>query len=197
MLPKNWPLLLGVACGSGAITYGLATGTTDLEGWRFAARWSGRISYPLFLIVFMASSAARLFPSGWTGAWLRDRRWWGLGFAACFGLHVVALVIFNALRGRFPPAGLFDLGVLACALLLMMALTSTNAAQRRLGRAWKWLHRAGMGLFLFIYGRPGDDWFNVFTLTAGAALLLRLVAEWKAWHDRAASRAETVRPAAN
>lgn len=172
--PKYWPLWLGVACGGGAIAYGLANGATDLEGWRLAARWSGRVSFPLFMVVFAASALARLFPLRWSKALLRERRWWGLGFAACFGLHVVALVLFNALRDRFPPTGLLDIGVLASALLLLMALTSTLTAQRRLGRAWKWLHRAGMWLFLFIYGRPGDDWFNIWTVTAGLGVLLKL-----------------------
>lgn len=185
MPPKHWPVWLGVACGCAAIGYGLANGATELESWRLAARWSGRISYPLFLIVFVASALARLFPQGWTKALLRDRRWWGLGFAACFGLHVAALVIFNAMRGRFPPAGVVDIGVLASALLLLMVLTSSAAAQRRLGRAWKWLHRAGMWLFLFIYGRPGDDWFNIWTVTAGLGMLLWLAAWWKAKRLRA------------
>jgi DMSO/TMAO reductase YedYZ heme-binding membrane subunit len=162
------------------------------EGWQLAARYTARASYPFFLITFVASSVLRLHHRPWTVALLRDRRWWGLGFAACFFVHLLALLIYNWLRDNFPPAGILDGGVWAYAILLAMVLTSTDRARRRLGRWWKVLHRVGMWGFFFIFVlSPYADAllhlkrlaFNPltdpYTLAGAAALAIRITAWWQ------------------
>ena len=179
-MPKRWPLWLGLAVGASVLLAGLVSASSADESWRLAARWTGRASFPLFTVTFVASSLARLYPRSWTRALLRDRRWWGLGFAACFAIHLLALSVYNWRIGDFPPVGLVDPGVFAYALLLAMVLTSNGAAQRRLGRGWKWLHTAGMWTFLLIFGRPGSDPVAmIYTATALLAVSLRIAAAWK------------------
>ena len=179
-MPKQWPTWLGLAVGLIALSLGILNGPTLDDGWRLAARWTGRASFPLFIVTFVASSLATLYPRPWTRALLRARRWWGLGFAACFAVHLVALSIFNWRTGNFPPAGLVDPGVLAYALLLSMVLTSNHTAQRAMGRRWIWLHRTGMWVFLLIFGQPGKGLIAAtYTLVSLSAACLRIAAWWQ------------------
>ena len=146
-----WPTWLGLLAGLAALATGLLVGSDLQEGWQLAARYTARASFPFFIVTFVASSILRLYRRPWTKALLRDRRWWGLGFASCFFVHLVALLTYNWLMDRFPPAGLLDRGVWAYAVLLAMVLTSTDGARRRLGRWWTVLHRVGMWGFFFIF----------------------------------------------
>lgn len=146
-----WPTWLGLLAGLAALATGLLAGSDLQEGWQLAARYTARASFPFFIVTFVASSILRLYRRPWTKALLRDRRWWGLGFASCFFVHLVALLTYNWLMDRFPPAGLLDRGVWAYAVLLAMVLTSTDGARRRLGRWWTVLHRVGMWGFFFIF----------------------------------------------
>lgn len=181
-MPKRWPIWLGFTLGLIALSSGLLSGSSADESWQLAARWTGRVSFPLFIVTFVASSLAYLFPYPWTIELLRNRRWWGLGFASCFTLHLVALSVFNWHIGKFPPVGLVDPGVLAYALMLAMVLTSNRRAQRWMGRGWKWLHRTGMWVFLLIFGQPGEGLFpTIYMLVSFAALCMRIAA-W--WHRR-------------
>lgn len=179
-MPKRWPTWFGFAVGLTALSLGIASGSSLDEGWELAARWTGRASFPLFVVTFVASSLATLFPRPWTRTLLRERRWWGLGFAACFAVHLVALSVFNWRMGRFPPVDSVNAGVLAYALLLAMVLTSNGAAQRRLGRGWTWLHRTGMWVFLVIFGLPGEGPADMaYTLVSLSAAGLRVAAWWQ------------------
>jgi methionine sulfoxide reductase heme-binding subunit len=197
---KHWPIWLGLAVGFVAIAIGLLTGGAGQEGWQLAARYTARASFPLFIATFSASAVVRLYPADWAKALLRNRRDWGLGFAAAFALHLVALSVNNALQDNFPPAGPTDPGFIAYTLLLAMALTSTDAARRHLGRWWKVLHTAGMWLFWMIFAvQPyfeailrlewpdrnplGDP----YTMTCLAAAGMRLLAWYKGWRKRRAA----------
>ena len=148
---KVWPTWLGLFAGLGAITAGLMMGADTQEGWQLAARYTARASFPFFIITFVASAIHIVYRRPWSIALLRDRRWWGLGFASCFIAHLVALLMNNWLKGNFPPAGLLDPGVWVYAILLAMVLTSTDEARHRMGRWWKVLHRLGMWALFFIF----------------------------------------------
>ena len=189
---KTWPTWLGLLAGLAALTAGLSLGSDPQEGWQLAARYTARASYPFFLVTFVASSILRLHRRPWTMALLRDRRWWGLGFASCFFVHLVALLAYNWMRDQFPPAGLLDRGVWAYALLLAMVLTSTDGARRRLGRWWTVLHRVGMWGFFFIFVlSPYVDALlalrlpdfepltDPYTVLGVVALAVRIAASWR------------------
>ncbi len=148
---KVWPTWLGLFAGLAALLAGIVAGTDTQEGWQLAARYTARMSFPFFMVTFLASSILRLYRRPWTIALRRDRRWWGLGFASCFLLHLLALLTYNWLIENFPPAGFLDGGVWAYVVLLAMVITSTNRARFRLGRWWTLLHRIGMWGFFFIF----------------------------------------------
>jgi DMSO/TMAO reductase YedYZ heme-binding membrane subunit len=187
-----WPTWLGLLAGLAALAAGLLAGSDLQEGWQLAARYTARASFPFFLVTFVASSVLRLHRRPWTKALLRDRRWWGLGFAGCFFVHLVALLTFNWLKDRFPPVGLLDSGVWAYTVLLAMVLTSTDGARRRLGRWWTVLHRVGMWSFFFIFVLSSyldallalkmpdfNPLTDVYLLTGVAAVALRVAAWWQ------------------
>ena len=75
-----------------------------------------------------------------------------------------------------------SIGLLAFALLIPLALTSTNGWQRRLGRRWKVLHRLVYFavplsiLHYFWLERDIHDWVLVYTLTVVFLFAVRLPA---------------------
>lgn len=150
-MKRYWPTYLGFLAGLTAIGAGLHFGENGEHGWQLAARWTARASFPLFIVTFAASAVVRLHHAPWAKTLLRNRRWWGLGFAACFTLHVASLSIYNSLKGNFPPTGPSDPGFYVYLLMLAMVLTSTDIARRRLGKGWKVLHRLGMWAFWLVF----------------------------------------------
>jgi DMSO/TMAO reductase YedYZ heme-binding membrane subunit len=181
---------LGAAGGLAAGALGLATGGAGAEGLRLAARYTARLAFLLFLPVYLASAWHRLAPgaaSRWT---LRRRRALGLGFASAHSVHLAALLA--AVRASGEPMALSTavVGGGAYAMTLAMALTSNDAAVRRLGRRWKTLHRVGIHWIWFVFafsyaGRVagGHAFFVPFAALALGALALRLVA-WRAARRR-------------
>jgi hypothetical protein len=128
-------MALGLALSLLALAAGLAAGTTQHESWHLAARWTARVGFPIFLLTYLASSLFRLSPAPWSRALVRDRRWWGLGFAASHTVHLVALVVAVSLDPE--PRTLASLvpGSLAYLFILAMALTSSSAHSAGTGNA--------------------------------------------------------------
>jgi len=155
MQSRNVPILLGGLLGLLAIGAGFWLGTGQVEDWQFAARYTARVGFPLFLLTYAASSLVRLWPGDSTRALLRHRRQWGLGFALAHSIHLVALIVYLTLSGESRPIGVLIGGGTAYALMFAMALTSNDAAMRAMGIWWKRLHRTGIhvlwGVFAFSY----------------------------------------------
>jgi DMSO/TMAO reductase YedYZ heme-binding membrane subunit len=150
-MARRWPVFVGLGLSLAALGIGLLIEPDRIEGWHFAARWTARVGLPVFLAVYLASSLVRLWPAGWNRALLRDRRWWGLGFAASHTVHLVALVTYLQISGTPRTIGSLIPGGIAYALLFAMALTSSDAAMRALGRNWKRLHTLGIHYIWFIF----------------------------------------------
>ena len=133
----------------------LWAGPTPSDDALLAARWTARAALPVFLITYLASSLYRLSASENTRALLRRRRQWGLAFALAHSIHLVALLINITLYRPRPLMSLAG-GALAYGFVYLMALTSTDGWQKRLGHRWKQLHSIGMHLtwavFLVGYG---------------------------------------------
>jgi DMSO/TMAO reductase YedYZ heme-binding membrane subunit len=153
--------------------------------------------FPLLILTYSASSLARLWPGPETRALLRERRYWGLGFAACHMIHLAALITFLRLSGTQRPLPTLLGGGLAYVLLIAMALTSTDAAMRRLGKGWKRLHTFGIHWLWFIFafsyvGRIARPETRMIGLIGGgiaiAALGLRIAARVKTRRPAALSR---------
>lgn len=184
-MARKWPIAFGLMLSLLALGAGLAVGATPHESWHLAARWTARVGFPVFLLTYLASSLVRLSPAPWSRALARDRRSWGLGFAASHTIHLIALVA--AIRLDPEPRTLASLipGGTAYAFILAMALTSSNTAMRALGRNWKRLHSAGIHviwlIFTLAYAKriPVPDTRAIgatMTTLALAALLLRTLA---------------------
>jgi sulfoxide reductase heme-binding subunit YedZ len=186
-MARRWPMLLGLLLGLAALYLGLRSGSGPVEGWQLAARWTARVGFPLFILTYSISSLGRLWHSPLIRSIWRDRRWWGLGFAAAHTVHLYALVTFYQLSGREVSIQTLIGGGGAYAIMYLMALTSSDAAMRALGKNWKRLHTAGIHWLWFIFafsylGRVMEGrempWSGVALATALAALGLRIVV----WH---------------
>jgi DMSO/TMAO reductase YedYZ heme-binding membrane subunit len=142
-----------------------------------------------FLLAFSASALARLWPSPGSRWLLAERRYLGLSFAASHAAHGLAI----AALARHSPSFLANvsgttlvLGGLGYAFIAAMAATSTDAAQRALGRAWGILHTVGIYylwlVFVFTYVGPAtrSPFHAVMTLALTAAWALRLTARGRA-----------------
>ena len=109
---------------------------------------TGRSSLALFSMAFVASSVHRLWPSTASRWMLQNRRWIGLSFASSHAIHLALIVTMSF---DFPDpflseqsAGKWLLGGVGYLFVALMALTSSNAAQRWMGmKHWKRLHVIG------------------------------------------------------
>ena len=145
----------------------LAVTGTGQPGRSGAIRWTARSSLVFFLPTFAASALARLRPAPATKWLLRNRRYLGLSLAVSHGFHLLFIVLLASLHTGYFTATTDLAGELGggagFALLLALALTSTDRAQARLGRRrWRALHLTGMyglwAIFTFTYlGRSLAD----------------------------------------
>lgn len=154
-MTRAWPTGLGLLLGLAALWTGLHGAAEPVEQWRLAARWTARIGFPLFILTYSASSLGRLWYGDLTREVWRNRRWWGLGFAATHTVHLYALLTFNSVARHTISTTTLIGGGLAYALLYLMALTSNAAAMRALGKNWRRLHTLGIhwlwAIFTFSY----------------------------------------------
>ncbi len=186
-MARRWPLALGIVAGFGALLLGLQYGKDTLESWQLAARWTARVGFPIFIVTYAASSLGRLWPNALTRRLWRDRRWWGLGFAACHTVHLYALYIYTVMAGHGVSTQTLIGGGGAYAVMYFMALTSNDKAMRALGKNWKRLHTLGIHWLWFIFtfsyfGRIAEGrelpWAAIAFALALSALGLRIAA-WR------------------
>jgi DMSO/TMAO reductase YedYZ heme-binding membrane subunit len=149
----RWPVLLGLVAGMASLATGFLIGHTPTEDWQLAARYTARVGFPLLILAYIARPLHQLSPSGFCKAILARRKWIGLGFAISHTIHLIALVTFFRVSGTAPDPVTVVGGGLAYLLLWAMALTSTAAAQRAMGRWWKRLHRTGIHYLWFVFAQ--------------------------------------------
>jgi len=173
---------LAAAVAAAASALGIAWGEDRAASWLLAARYTARVAFPVFVLVFVASAWQRLAP-GPLPRWLvRHRRALGLSFATMFTVHLVALATYSVVRGESPDPVTLVAGGGAFVALYALALTSTDGAVRRLGaRRWRRLHAFGVYYLWFIFtftyvGRlaRSRDFFAAFALLCVLALLVRI-----------------------
>ena len=152
---------------------------------------SGEASARLLILALCATPLSMLLP-GWWGSRLliRNRRAIGVASFLYGCLHLALYVAsVNDLGAMWQQLGwtYILLGWLAFLALAPLALTSTNASVRRLGRNWKRLHRwaylAAAATYLHwvaIYG--GSVLLNV-TLNFLPILALTAYRIWRDWHS--------------
>jgi sulfoxide reductase heme-binding subunit YedZ len=169
--------VLGLAS---AIMAGRDAGIVEL---RAVIRVTAFTSAVPFLLVFVASAWRRVRPSPPTRWLVAQRRYLGLSVAASHFWHLVALIGLArssaAFRANVSPTTL-AFGGAGFVLLALMAATSTDAAQRALGRGWRRLHTVGIWVlwvdFLVTYvgTAPRSPFHAVMTLLFAIAFALRV-----------------------
>ena len=164
-----------------------AAGGSDEAGVRFVVRASARISFLLFLPVYLAAPLRQFWSTPLT-RWLRiNRRYLGVSFAVAHFLHLLDIGLLSVLLGDAfqREAVAIIVGGASYVFLAAMLFTSFDRTARWLGPIW-WgrLHRTGLHLLWFIFAQSysfsafQDPYFVPFALAVWGALVLRIAA-WR------------------
>jgi DMSO/TMAO reductase YedYZ heme-binding membrane subunit len=150
-LPIAYGLFVAGVCS--AIVTTLEPGAEEV---RAVIRATAFTSSVPFLLLYLAAPLHRLQPSAATRWLLANRRYLGLSVAASHLWHLIAILVVVNVYATAPVARVtLVFGTAGFVLLGLMAATSTDGAQRALGRGWHWLHRVGLHVlwldFVFTY----------------------------------------------
>ncbi|MBX7540406.1 hypothetical protein [Qipengyuania sphaerica] len=184
-MAQRLPYIVAIVFSFAALFAGLAEGADGaFESWNLASRYTARVSFSIFLFAYLARPLVALKPTHITRTLLRNRRHWGLSFAMAHTVHFYALLRVLLIKGDATFTGLAG-GGLIYLIIALMALTSSTAAYRILGKWWKRLHWAGMQAIWFGFaaaylarlGQPGREHIGiVFGGLALIALAIRIAA---------------------
>jgi DMSO/TMAO reductase YedYZ heme-binding membrane subunit len=158
----------------------------EVEGVRMVIRFTARTSLLFFCLAFSAAALARLWPNALTRWQRRNRRQFGVTFAASHTLHAAAIFAF----AKMDPAGYaaatslasYVFGGIGYAFILAMTATSFDATAAALGpRAWRALHLFG-GYYLLLqftvsFGKriPDMPLYGLFLIPLVAVFALRMI----------------------
>jgi methionine sulfoxide reductase heme-binding subunit len=186
-LLESWRLFRLLAFSISAVIC-VALPFTDFQtarGTEFIVLFTVRCALVFFLIAFIASSLAILWPNRGTRWLLSNRRYFGLAFALGMGWHL-SFVAYTLLRfGNHINRMATTLDLIGLAFLLALTLTSFRAIAHRLRPAsWRRLHKTGvyaiwlLATYIYLINvREDADLFHVIALgILVAAWLLRLAA---------------------
>lgn len=135
-----------------AIALAFWWGGPNDEMWSRAARYTVRVSFPLFLIAFSASSLLRLWPSDAMRWFVRNRRGLGLAFATAHGVHAAVVIWIFVQLGELPNTLTLVFGGAGFLAIAVMAATSNDWSVRALGpRAWTRLHTVLIFYIAFVF----------------------------------------------
>lgn len=151
---KKWQIVSTFTTAMGIILVILFAnhGFTE-EGFRFSLQATGRISFFVFLITFLASSLVQLFPSPLTLWMSMNRRYLGLSFAIMYLYHALGFLGVIWLT-RHPGIEGVELiaSIVSYTFLVVMTATSFSSFSRVLS-PWMWasIHTVGMWTFWYFF----------------------------------------------
>ena len=184
---KMWGLsIIALALIVIAIAYAVAPSAASPESLSehigYMLRVTARVGFGALLLAYVARPLVLLI--GWGRPLLIQRRYVGLASAASLTVHFGYVAAFLITSGEPLDwvTGVF--GGAAFALMWTVALTSTDAARRRLGAGWKRLHTIGihyvwlifMQTFVGVALESGSRWAEVMAALGLVALCIRLAA---------------------
>jgi len=148
----------------------------------FMLRVTARAAFGLLLLAYIARPLQQL--TGKARFLLVHRRHLGLAAALAHTVHFAYVSAYLLTSGEALFWQTIVFGGMAFVLLWFMALTSNNAAQRRMGRWWRSLHLTGMHYVWLIFMQTflgtavgtGSPWAWVMVALGAVALVLRLSA---------------------
>ncbi|MDG1165885.1 MAG: hypothetical protein P8N61_11000, partial [Porticoccaceae bacterium] len=127
-------------------------GSDQTEKLLFWARYTARLSFLVFMLVFTASPLNYFIGNRGTQFIWQNRRNLGLSFAYAHGIHLVALSSYLWVTGEQKAPNSMIIGSLVYLMIFAMALTSTNNAVAKMGLVkWKRLHRIGVHSIAFVF----------------------------------------------
>ena len=143
------------------------------------ARYSANLSFLYLFAAFSASALNLRFKNQTTKFLLRNRRYFGLGFALAHSFHLAALIYFFSSTNDEPSMVSIIGGGLGYLLMFAMAITSTDKMIRRLGnKNWRLLHTIGINyligafLFTFIANAFQKDIYSIYTIFTIAVFMI-------------------------
>ena len=155
----------------------------DEENIRTMIRTTARSSFGLFLITFSASSIQSLFCTSWSNWGVQNSRYLGVSFAIS---HFYHLGLLGSRSVLFPNPFFSELNVavlginaLAYAVIIAMALTSSDKAQQMLGARWRQLHFVGAYFIFFVFVATyvpralSDNFYIPFVIAIGVVTILK------------------------
>jgi DMSO/TMAO reductase YedYZ heme-binding membrane subunit len=186
----RWPFFAVLLAVAAIVAGSLAAFDTAPEIWQHITRYTARLSFLIFVIVFASGALAALFPSA-TTRWLRrNRRYTGLSFALAHFLHLFAIIALFVTIEEMPALVSIVGGGLAYVFIAAMAATSNDWSMRKLGpKLWGRLHLVGAwyvwAIFMNSYVSrlasetpPEPKWIFALTATLGFAALGLRIAAW-------------------
>lgn len=114
-------------------------------------RATGRISFPLFLMLSLSGSLYKLIPSPGAYWLLRNRKYLGLAFAIVYLYHALGFTTLIIMTREPNIEGLeLILSIICYGLLVAMTVTSFRAIRRQIS-PWIWNSLHGIGMLFFWY----------------------------------------------
>ena len=166
---NGWPLFYGIAGTISMAVFGYMT-TQDLtvpRGVSEMIQCTVRLSVPFLFLAFAASSMAKLIPTAFCKWLMRNRRYFGLGFASGFAWQLFFILwlaighpdyfdeeVFTGVEDLI----IYQLGPYT--FLTAMTITSFHPVRRKMNqRAWKALH--WVGIYWLWYVVELTYWYEV------------------------------------
>jgi sulfoxide reductase heme-binding subunit YedZ len=150
-------------------------------------RWTARIAFIIFALIFAASSLLAIWPNRFTGWLTANRRYLGLNFALAHIVHLGALTVYFLVTDQTPDTITLVFGGLAYVFVVLMALTSNDKSVALLRANWRRLHIGGIyylwGVFTYTFaGNVFDDNVSALLLFVCIAIMGLCI------HDRLSNR---------
>ena len=154
-LLNGWPLFFLIAAVTFAalVTAYLLIGVDTPEAAVNMIRLSVQFASPWVFLAFVARPMTQLFPGNLSKWLLRNRRYFGLSFAAGFGWQAVFIGVLLALHSGYYWEELhsdIDLLLRMASYVLLFALTITSffpVRRKMRPEHWRWLHLVGTWYF--------------------------------------------------
>jgi methionine sulfoxide reductase heme-binding subunit len=154
-LLNGWPLFFLIAAVTFAalVTAYLLIGVDTPEPAVNMIRLSVQLASPWVFLAFVARPMTQLFPGNLSKWLLRNRRYFGLSFAAGFGWQAVFIGVLLALHSGYYWEELhsdIDLLLRMASYVLLFALTITSffpVRRKMRPEHWRWLHLVGIWYF--------------------------------------------------
>lgn len=185
---KNAIVFFGVGIPAAAvcIVFLLAAGVSD-DRLGMLLRLTARLSFMIFLLVFVARPLRQLVRTPLTTWLVRERRSLGIAFAAMHSVHLGLIAFrFSTIPGLEYPTSNALIGGTAYLLMYLMLITSFDVPARSIGaRSWRRLHKTGLYFIGFIFVAtllpyPGEPIFTLerawFVTLTVLAVFVRLTA---------------------